>query len=48
MYYQTQMPFIFVILLFSDIGQCFHPAVKNSFCNKNSGMLDKLEQYTVL
>ena len=33
MYYQTQVPLIFVIL-FSEIGQCFHPATKKSIGNQ--------------
>ena len=35
---KIQMPLVFV-MLFSDIGQSFHPATKNSDGNKNSGQI---------
>ena len=38
MCYQTQMPFVFVIL-FSDIGQCFWPVLKTVLKIKNPATL---------
>ena len=38
MFYQTQMPFIFVIF-YSDIGQCFRPAQTNSLKNQKVGLV---------
>ena len=47
MFYQTQMPSIFLIL-FSDIGQCLRPAQTKSLENQKSGHVSKYVYFTSL